>query len=75
MANAVHPDRIRFRHAHEAGAGAGHDWAGEAFNFTAEEYELITKLHPELRDGSPQDQRRAWIRFGQTSVGQAFRVR
>lgn len=67
--------RTRYRHAHEAGAGAGFDWANEAFSMTSEEYALLQRIRPELFDGSPQDRRRAWIAFGQTSEGRAFRVR
>lgn len=68
-------DRLRYRHAHEAGAGAGFSWANEAFSMTSEEYELLKKIRPDLFDGSPQDRRKAWVKFGQTSEGRAFRVR
>ena len=48
----------------------------EGFSFDSpEQLKLIKRLHPELAEPDPKKRRAAWVRFGQTSVGQAFRVR
>ncbi len=47
----------------------------EAFTFSADEWELMKKTHPQLHDPDPQRQVKAWRAFAQSSEGRAFRVR
>lgn len=48
----------------------------EGFSFDSlEQLAFIKRLHPGLDDPDPRVRRAAWVRFGQSSVGQAFRVR
>lgn len=67
--------RTRYRHAHEAGAGAGFAWANEAFSFQPNEYEIVTRMFPDLKAPDDEIRRKAWVRFAQTDIGKAFRVR
>jgi hypothetical protein len=73
----VSAERKRYQEAHEAGLGAGFAWANEAFSFTPEEYRQLRYLRPDLFDPEleAEEKRRRWIRFGQSSIGQQFRVR
>ena len=72
--------RTWLRHATEAGANAPDlsEAFHEGFCFNSyEEYQAFLKLRPDLDPSlnAGEDLRRRWIAFGQTSVGQALRVR
>lgn len=51
------------------------DFANEAFTFTEQEYAIITKQIPSLVNGTKQQQRLAWVAFGNSSQGRKFRVK
>ena len=70
-------DRARYREAHEAGAGAGFEWANEAFSFTLGEYAKLRELRPDLFDPEIEAhvKRERWVKFGQSAIGRQFRVR
>ncbi len=66
------------RDAGEAGANAAglSDTFHEGFSFsTYEEYTTFKKIRPDLFDGAPEDLRKRWVDFGQTSFGKALRIR
>jgi len=49
---------------------------GEVFTFNSwAEFQTFKAANPALFDGSPEDRRAAWVKFGQTSAGKAIRTR
>lgn len=70
--------RRYLRDANEAGANAPdlNETFGECFTFqNVTEFLTFKAARPELFDGSPEDRRKAWIKFGQTSEGKSLRTR
>lgn len=53
----------------------GNEPWNEGFHFTADEFELLRKLRPQLFEGDGETRLRAWKRWARSSEGRAFRVR
>ena len=47
----------------------------EAFSFTELEYARLKKIRPDLFSADTRERHKAWLAFGNTSIGRAFRVR